>query len=539
MRFVALLYNVSGSTIEKYIHYFGNKSLLVGLDSDDIETQKILTSLNVKSVFTKNWKDMTIKAVELFSADTVMFIDNHIDIINVSSMLTDIKNAREAGAKCISVRSSPARSLFCAVDTDSMLKIHFPICNPHFIYNYFRRTYALSTKDVHIINYKQDNSFIQCNSQLPKFSDGRANIVTIDILVPMYRVNVDFVKRLTQLSVPHDASVRICVRIDNTISPTVSQQVMLLEKNYNNVYFSFNETNLGASETRNRLFHECLSEYALFLDDDVEPDDNIIVAYTNAIKQHPDSLGFVGLSKMPIDGRLWTDSIHVSSLYFWHIAEHCTEPVSWGVTANLLVKWTSSVSFDRRFPKTGGGEDIDLCIQLGHTLQPVKDAIIIHPWRDSVYKMMKRMFEWAIGDGMLNSKYPELCYRSLPNSVELSMIWAFVSFHTLWIPFVSQMLAHLVSNFIVHPIMHNGGLPSTILEKASFPRALLIVMFGEIGRISSDCGRLYGQITRYEFLRITSRFDWFIGRMPSDILNERIRSFSMYLFVCYFTLLLY
>lgn len=60
-----------------------------------------------------------------------------------------------------------------------------------------------------------------------------------------------------------------------------------------------------ASATRTRLLRECHSEYVLFIDDDVQPDANILRAYERAIRSNPDAKGFVGMSRLPCNGRLW------------------------------------------------------------------------------------------------------------------------------------------------------------------------------------------------------------------------------------------
>lgn len=62
-----------------------------------------------------------------------------------------------------------------------------------------------------------------------------------------------------------------------------------------------------------------------------------------------------------------TRALHVAGVaFFWSIAAHlgADAEVSWGVTANLLVRRTEGVRFDLGYPKTGGGEDVAFCIDL-------------------------------------------------------------------------------------------------------------------------------------------------------------------------------
>ncbi|GFH16732.1 glyco_trans_2-like domain-containing protein, partial [Haematococcus lacustris] len=54
--------------------------------------------------------------------------------------------------------------------------------------------------------------------------------------------------------------------------------------------------------------------------------------------------------------------VHMSGvLFFWDAASTLGLPkVPWSVTANMALANTPR-RFDLRFPKTGGGEDVDLC----------------------------------------------------------------------------------------------------------------------------------------------------------------------------------
>ena len=51
----------------------------------------------------------------------------------------------------------------------------------------------------------------------------------------------------------------------------------------------------GASHSRNRLLEEaCGAHYAVFWDDDVEPQPGCLDAYVAAFKAHPDEVAFAG-----------------------------------------------------------------------------------------------------------------------------------------------------------------------------------------------------------------------------------------------------
>lgn len=162
------------------------------------------------------------------------------------------------------------------------------------------------------------------------------------------------------------------------------------------------------------------------MDDDIEPDERLLQEYYIAISGHPNARGFVGLSQLPFDDRPWTNAIHAASTtFFWYIAEWAAtngRPAPWGVTANLCTRWHPDLRFNLAFAKTGGGEDIDLCIQAGHHLVPAPLAKVRHPWRASRRLMWIRIFQWAISDGRLVQMHPRFTFRTLPTAPEWLVI---------------------------------------------------------------------------------------------------------------------
>lgn len=50
--------------------------------------------------------------------------------------------------------------------------------------------------------------------------------------------------------------------------------------------------------------------------------------------------------------------------YFWE-APSQMQRLPWAVTANVAFKNTGRVHFKPEFLKTGGGEDVDACLQVG------------------------------------------------------------------------------------------------------------------------------------------------------------------------------
>lgn len=276
---------------------------------------------------------------------------------------------------------------------------------------------------------------------------------------------------------PPRPDVRVTIVVDREtkdLDVSLVAELLKLETEWRNVRVRLNGHNMGASYTRNRALHDCHSEWILFIDDDVIPQPDLIQQYANAIArarkagrrrrcgghreeldeeaegrssntrpppprpaaQHSwdDVSGFCGVSVLPYDRQNpRTSSFHISGIsFFWRIAEFCDRnnlpAVPWGVTANLLLRWRKDLEFDLRFPKTGGGEDIDICIKAvaadeqqrrrRGVLLPAPSARVLHPWwggGKSRLILWRRAFNWATGDSLLLDVHPAHTFMSFPN----------------------------------------------------------------------------------------------------------------------------
>ena len=68
-----------------------------------------------------------------------------------------------------------------------------------------------------------------------------------------------------------------------------------------------------------------------------------------------------------------------------HKSHNLFSQVPWAVTANLAVRNTAE-RFDLRFPKTGGGEDIDWCIR------SCDAKLVVVPKVNALYKLKHSRF---------------------------------------------------------------------------------------------------------------------------------------------------
>lgn len=290
--------------------------------------------------------------------------------------------------------------------------------------------------------------------------------IVLDIVIPSYRVKLDYLIDIVDLDVPKYMCSTFIIIIDSPSNllcaikdfsgsnedVSVPQATTLL-KNYlmrssrykNNIRVRCNEENLGASATRNRGISESSAEYILFLDDDVIPDSNLLQEYGKALlEQERDGhfvLGLVALVEFPRPKDL--PVIHAGVLmsyltFMFEIANNSdyNEP-AWGVTANILFRKVAGMQFDTSYAKTGGGEDVDFALTLskmtgGLKLKSCPSARVTHLfWEGGIIQLSNHFFNWTIGDGALyfrfqdytimgaNGSCDRLVYYSYPNLVEI------------------------------------------------------------------------------------------------------------------------
>ncbi|RXW19812.1 hypothetical protein EST38_g6028 [Candolleomyces aberdarensis] len=388
--------------------------------------------------------------------------------------------------------------------------------------------------------------------------------ITLDIIIPCYRVDLPILSTILNLHCPPTLSVMFVIIVDNPASPTIPH----LEKMFGHrvdVRIRANKSNLGASASRNRgLTQESSADWVHFLDDDIVPSQDLLFEVEKVIRRYPNAAGFVGNCKFPVASTIFQAAVHLAGVtYFWDIAEKIESDVPWGVTANLIARRTfnDGVIFDTRYPKTGGGEDIDFCrLKRAATLerlgdgkgeaegvfQPAKDVVVTHPWWNDGKRSYWRFYMWAYGDGLLVSRFPELSYTDYaPNSAELASLCLLLSpiagpllglptntpnpLVSIMVTPILRSLASLLAANIVHDLYRHLYLHPERNEVLNLSTSIkkglwfwLVVVESTFIRMFSELGRLKGVVDRREWGVLGRRFDWFTGRAgKGPILEER------------------
>jgi glycosyltransferase involved in cell wall biosynthesis len=324
---------------------------------------------------------------------------------------------------------------------------------------------------------------------------------TIDIIIPSYRLQSEYLIPIIQMEKPIDVKIRYIIVADNPKAEIPNNFKEFI--NNENVILLVNNTNLGASETRNKGIENSTAQWILFIDDDVKPSKNLLITYQKAIQNNPNEIGFFGETLFPKPINRFTKGlIACDILTFFFIAGYYKE-LKWAPTANVLIKRSAigDTRFKDIFPKNGGGEDIDFFLQVhsktNKELQCLKDAQVFHSWWYNGERNYIRFIRWSYGDALLHTIYPQYTYYNFPNIIESLLLSALLSLiffiTTLSSSFFICALAGILTGELIMEFIR-------MLIYKGFKQSLF-AFEGAIVRASNDIGRVYMQLFKLKRLK--------------------------------------
>lgn len=334
--------------------------------------------------------------------------------------------------------------------------------------------------------------------------------IQMDIVIPSFRADFKVLESIRNLDCPSMLDRRIIIVLDDP-NHTIPEQLEAW-KELPDITIIRNRRNLGANRSRNRGIEEASAEWILFLDDDIVPEPNLLQIYAEAIWEDGDDVpGFVGTTRFPSPVNSFTRGIVASDiLTFFDLAEN-REEMSWGITANILIKRIAIAEhrFRSRFPKEGGGEDIDLCLEIvnsyGTNFATEPKAIVHHPWWNGGKRSYRRFSRWAYGDSQLPELHPQYRWRNYPNTAE-SLI-ALILFS---IPFIIITDASIWELVLVGIGLFFGDWVTEWIRLSTVKSIFspLTAIESSLVRFSNDIGRLRAVFESFRPWRITERFDY-------------------------------
>lgn len=388
--------------------------------------------------------------------------------------------------------------------------------------------------------------------------------IRLDVIVPSYRIQRAFLDGIITLPVPPNCSTTFIIILDYP-----SDESNALRAEYEAIYgervrIRVNDVNRGASYTRSRGIEESTADWLLFLDDDVIPNRDLLFVYVQEIvRTGAEYAGYVGVTEMPPPSNLYTKGISlIHLLHFWadHVKQADHDCAPWGITAQVVLRRTKE-RFNEVFPKTGGGEDIDLCLRTCKKLYPrplknLPQAKCTHPWWNDGKPFIARFYGWATGDSLLLDLYPQHTYRSFCNGCELSLVlsigyilflfslWLFPN--SLWKQGISSVfLVALCCSWILSVVVAVAvdicfAMYHILREtKYHLPhvKGWERVIAGLIGTVryriaGADIGHLCAPLARGKWSHIGLRYDWWCGLYPDEVANSYEREGICFVLMC-------
>ena len=327
--------------------------------------------------------------------------------------------------------------------------------------------------------------------------------MSIDVVIPSYNFNEKLIDRIKQIRIPEDVIVKYFIVIDN---PALKLPECEIER----ITLIKNDENKGAHISRNVGIEAGNGEWILFLDDDIEPEPDLIMKYHDVIKEN-DALGYIGKTSFPDPCNRFTQAVMDSDiLTFFPLAE--TRPsMWWGVTANMMInrKAMGDIRFDKRFPKAGGGEDIDLCLRIckrtDKEFLTAPEAMVSHGWWNRGKFGLKRFGRWAYGDSRLTVLHPELRYYNFPNVAEGMLLGFLGSILAYYLGHAELWFSLMIPCAILLADVFGEFIKLGLTKRWSLLNAALVVAIRGI----NDTGRLLGNLRRGRIHGILERFDYF------------------------------
>ena len=364
---------------------------------------------------------------------------------------------------------------------------------------------------------------------------GAVRIPCLDVVIPTFRCDLEALLKLTSIRFSNDryASLSIIIVVDRPDTPNIAELCKALTSYAANrvVRVVVMPENQGASMARNTGLAQSFGEHVIFLDDDVIPCEGLLDEYLSAIVRFPNAAGFVGSTILPKPQSLLEHAIcacHIS--YFYDIAMKTKTP-PWGVTANICVSKLATnhcIWFDNRFPKSGGGEDVDFCLRLKKrgALVSVPTAKVLHPfWK----RPLAQIAGWASGDVLCLESQPGSTFRAPPNWIEFIAFMLLVGYFSWRRLLVVEALVVVGVEFVMLSL---SFIPETTPALPWYKRTIAGAL-GTIPPMLQDSVRLFSKLRRVQIGELLLLFNWMDGEDHVDHKGSTILSLVIKN-ICYF-----
>ncbi|PSL44215.1 GT2 family glycosyltransferase [Chitinophaga niastensis] len=342
-----------------------------------------------------------------------------------------------------------------------------------------------------------------------------AKQVSIDVVIPSFRLEEKYLLPILQLKRPESAIIRFYLVADNPALVPAEAIKSLVDNEH--VFLTVNSRNLGAALTRNKGIEMGQGDWILFLDDDIVCNADLLETYVHAIEQYPEEIGFIGLVNLPKPGKSFSHAILANGSMDTFTLAAKYDSAAWGATANLMIsrKAVGDVRFSERYPKFGGGEDVDFFINIRErngyrNYKTLPAAAVAHPWWDNENANFKRFFRYGVGNSFLPQLNPKYAYRDLLDGPEtlFMAVLATIVLSVINIHWLAPMLT-LIGGILLIEII---AIIVQALKRKVKPSLATFRYMVQL-RFVYESGILWGNLTRFRLAGISQRFN-FDGSFP-------------------------
>lgn len=245
---------------------------------------------------------------------------------------------------------------------------------------------------------------------------------SIDIVIPTFRLDEKALLTIINLPQPTDFTIYFYLIADNPLIRVPDSLQKLHQEN--RIKLLINPKNEGVPATRNKGILAGKSKWILFLDDDIQPQENLLLAYAEALHQHPDAIGFVGVTDFPDPFNAITTALEISGFTSHFSIARKEKAVVWAPTANVMLN-RQKLNADLFDPAlTISGEDVDFLarnsLQFNEKYIGVPKAVAVHPWWNKGAMQTNRVYRYGLGASQIAAKEPvkSYTYRDFTNAPE-------------------------------------------------------------------------------------------------------------------------
>lgn len=347
------------------------------------------------------------------------------------------------------------------------------------------------------------------------------SLMTIDVIVPTFRLPLDGLRNIASLRANKPVFVCFWFVVDNPDNTSqVSALLSLLDGSNENgnyvVSVIVNSENLGAARARNTGLAWSDADWVVMLDDDVDPHPRLLDAYIAGVCRNPEAVVLTGVINFPKPVTIWHHALKASELIYFFGASGEIPHLPWPVTGNTCVRGRENENFVflDKFPKGGGGEDIDFGLRIKGVVPTcivsVPDAQVDHPWFDGLFgNATAHMMNYMKGDSIIEATMGDKTYTILPGWAEILAVFLpvvmFIKSVTTCIRWAGAVaFVELLCRASAHLSL---AYESTNRSLTSVPAALLAASL----HMAQDLARVYHSLRRMEWRTFFRRLDRFDG----------------------------